>query len=416
MEQSDHNDLTDDDVEVFHAGHPQNLVGSKRLKQVAVLDKKKKEVEQQLEKLQKFQITMLEESTKVAFSNLMREFGCKFDGFLHTCQQRVDEQLQIIQCMQKEERCRQPQYSEHQRLSSFPQQQPHRQQQKGDETEQSDYNDLKEDDRETFDPDHPGQNLELLPQGVAKQINHRVNFSDLICLEDGDGNEPVPLSAYDEEIRNIKMKRSTSKKEKRSALKSLMRSRGKIVKSRTSNDSKSVKKTKKSAKFQASINSESFKKEKKSKLRNKVLAEGAFQLYDAYTDSMCEWLVDVERRETGEERGLGVFALKVIPEGKPVTKYQGHMVNPDGSVAIRCPLTSFLFLEFPFLESLPFSRNHSASVFGRFCNLKIDGLHSASSFSFVIFLFDNSCFQVPIMQSLTLTKFRADATSHLDPV
>jgi hypothetical protein len=274
---------------------------------------------------------------------------------------------------------------------------------------------LKEDDRETFDLDHPGQNLELLPQGDAKKINHRVNFSDLICLEDGDGNEPVPLSAYDEEIRNIKMKRSTSKKEKRSALTSLMRSRGKIVKSRTSNDSKSVKKTKKSAKFQAST-SESFKKEKKSKLRNNVLAEGAFQLYNTYTDSMCEWLVDVERRETGEERGLGVFALKVIPKGKPVAKYQGHMVNPDGSVAIRCTLTSFLFLEFPLLESLPFSRNHCASVFGRFCNLKIDGLHSASSFSFVIFLFDNSCYQVPIMQSLTLTKCRADATSHGDPV
>ena len=80
---------------------------------------------------------------------------------------------------------------------------------------------------------------------------------------------------------------------------------------------------------------------------------------------MCIWLTDVHRRDTRQERGLGIFATRDIPAGKPVAKYQGHLVHPDGSIAIHCTLTSILFLSIPRLEALPFSKAHCASVFGR---------------------------------------------------
>jgi hypothetical protein len=94
-------------------------------------------------------------------------------------------------------------------------------------------------------------------------------------------------------------------------------------------------------------------------------AESQFALYDKCQDELCAWLTDVHRRDTFEERGLGIFATREIPEAKPVAKYQGHLVHPDGSVAIRCTLTAILFLSIPHLESLPFSRGHCASVFGK---------------------------------------------------
>jgi hypothetical protein len=83
--------------------------------------------------------------------------------------------------------------------------------------------------------------------------------------------------------------------------------------------------------------------------------------YDDYMDRMCKWLIDVERRDTGEARGFGIFAIKLICRGRPVAKYQGHMVHPDGTLAVNCTLTSILFSEIPSLASLPFSKNHSAS-------------------------------------------------------
>lgn len=94
-------------------------------------------------------------------------------------------------------------------------------------------------------------------------------------------------------------------------------------------------------------------------------AESQFALYDQYQDDMCTWLTDVHRRDTLQQRGLGIFATRDIPAGKPVAKYQGHLVHPDGSIAINCTLTSILFLSIPHLDALPFSRAHCASVFGR---------------------------------------------------
>jgi hypothetical protein len=105
--------------------------------------------------------------------------------------------------------------------------------------------------------------------------------------------------------------------------------------------------------------------EQKAALKGQQTKNNIFALYDKYQDELCMWLIDVHRKDTFEERGLGIFATREIPQGKPVAKYQGHLVNPDGSVAIHCTLTSILFLSIPHLESLPFSRGHCASVFGK---------------------------------------------------
>jgi hypothetical protein len=66
-----------------------------------------------------------------------------------------------------------------------------------------------------------------------------------------------------------------------------------------------------------------------------------------------------------------------IPRGKPTAKYQGNIVFEDGTIALKCTLTSILFLELPNLELCSFSKAHCASVLGRLSSLKIDGSYHA---------------------------------------
>jgi hypothetical protein len=129
------------------------------------------------------------------------------------------------------------------------------------------------------------------------------------------------------------------------------------------------------------------------------------KLYDEISDSCAVWNVDVCRRETFTQRGkgtcvymrdlrvmcdvmfdlfmcgvcdgrvsshnicTGIFAMRDLPEGSVVAKYEGHLVTTSGKIVIECTRTAILFSHRVELDRTkvgytgpPFSREHCASI------------------------------------------------------
>jgi hypothetical protein len=54
--------------------------------------------------------------------------------------------------------------------------------------------------------------------------------------------------------------------------------------------------------------------------KSALLQKQNMAIYDRTVDTMCEWLDDVYRKDTGSERGLGVFAARRIASDRPCAK------------------------------------------------------------------------------------------------
>lgn len=103
---------------------------------------------------------------------------------------------------------------------------------------------------------------------------------------------------------------------------------------------------------------------KKQNKRSKVLNAQ----YDDYSDRLANivWNRDICRRDTGENRGkgvcvyvhcscilcmtiarlsfsIGIFCLVDLPKNTVTSKYEGHLVHPDGTIVQRCTRTNILF-------------------------------------------------------------------------
>ena len=301
-------------------------MGVKRAKDLVVVEKKKAEVERQFNALSTFEKEAISDATRIAceiaakdIDQVIKTCVSKFDEFLRSCQQQFDEKMRPRDDYQG---------------------------QRDDFEQQRDDSEQQRDDREEWQ---------------RKRFRSPTRFSspmltDRIRLADVDGEQCLKLSQYGQEVSDRKKKKSQLKKSKSEAYRNVKKATAK-----TSNPKSKINKVKK-LKLQVEKN---YKKDceptqKTIKQKTKILKKSLLS-YNDYMDRMCKWLVDVERRDTGEARGFGIFAIKLICRGRPVAKYQGHMVHPDGTLAVKCTLTSILFSEIPVLASLPFSKNHSAS-------------------------------------------------------
>ena len=75
-------------------------------------------------------------------------------------------------------------------------------------------------------------------------------------------------------------------------------------------------------KVDSSIQALQSSEQKKKSLSKKSahLQKQNMAIYDRTVDTMCEWLDDVYRKDTGSERGLGVFAARRIASERPCAK------------------------------------------------------------------------------------------------
>jgi hypothetical protein len=365
-------------------GHPTNLMGVKRAKDLVVVEKKKAEVERQFNALSTFEKEAISDATRIAceiaakdIDQVIKTCVSKFDEFLRSCQQQFDEKMRPRDDyqgqrddfeQQRDDFEQQRDDSEQQRDDReewqrkrfrCPTQRDDSEQQRDDSEQQRDDFEQKRDDFEQHDDFE--QQRDDREEWQRKRFRSPTRFSspmltDRIRLADVDGEQCLKLSQYGQEVSDRKKKKSQLKKSKSEAYRNVKKATAK-----TSNPKSKINKVKK-LKLQVEKN---YKKDceptqKTIKQKTKILKKSLLS-YNDYMDRMCKWLVDVERRDTGEARGFGIFAIKLICRGRPVAKYQGHMVHPDGTLAVKCTLTSILFSEIPVLASLPFSKNHSAS-------------------------------------------------------